>query len=149
MKHFEMITSYEDACAYLGEDPENLPNMTGPDAERIINTVKLERITRAINKSETFDLYETIYFPYTYFYSKQEYERELKDGRTDLIPCTGPIAGLGAHARSGSVAGLACLTAYGRVSVAVATWGFRLCFKEREACEHAIRHFSDLYNSLL
>ena len=37
------------------------------------------------------------------------------------------LAGLGANANNGSNAGLAYLNANNRVSIANATWGFRLC----------------------
>jgi len=145
----ERINSYEAACEYLGEDPANLPSMTGPDADRFTNMVKLERITKALNEKKTFDLYDTIYVPWAVLYSRDEYQQALKNGRTDLIPMTGPCSGLGAYAYYGSIAGLASLCAYGRVSIAFAGWGFRLCHLKRETCEYALRQWPELYNSLL
>lgn len=145
----ELIDSYEAACAYLGEDPNNLPSMTGPDAERYINMVKLERITKALNEKRTIDLYDTVYVPWTVLYSRDEYQSALKKGRTDLIPMTGPCSGLGAAATYGSFAGLASLSAYYRVSISYAFWGFRLCHLKRETCDYALRTWPELYNSLL
>lgn len=146
MKHYETIKSYEDACKYLSIDPKDLPVMSGPEGQRLVAQVKLERITRAINEDKPISNSYDMYIPYRLLYTRKEMQTMRPD--STVKPLKGFLAGLGANANTGSTAGLACLTAFYRVSFAIAAWGFRLCFLTRDACEYAIEQFSELYDIL-
>lgn len=146
MKHYEKIKSYEDACKYLSIDPNDLPTMSGPEGDRLVAQIKLERITRAINEDMPIsDSYE-MYVPYRLLYTRDEMKAMRPDDSIKALK--GFLAGLGARAHSGSGAGLAYLTAFSRVSIVGALWGFRLFFLTRDACNYAIEQFAELYDIL-
>lgn len=146
MKHYETIKSYEDACTYLSIDPNDLPVMSGPEGERLIAQIKLERITRAINEDKPISDDHDAYVPYRLLYSRKEMRTMNPD--SPVKPLKGFFADLGANANYVSTAGLAFLFTGYRVSLADALWGFRLCFLERDSCEYAIEQFVELYNIL-
>ena len=146
MKHYETIQSYEDACTYLSIDPNDLPVMSGPEGQRLVAQIKLERITRAINEDKPISDNHEAYVPYRILYTREEMQ-ELRHNAS-IKPLKGFFAGIGASAHYGSTVSLASLFTYTRVSVATATWGFRLCFLERDACDYAVKQFSDLYDIL-
>ena len=103
MKHYETIKSYEDACTYLSIDPNDLPVMSGPEGQRLVAQIKLERITRAINEDKPIsDSYE-MYVPYRILYTREE----MRPMRPDPIakPLNGFLAGLGASTRIRVVCG--------------------------------------------
>lgn len=146
MKHYETIKSYEDACTYLSIDPNDLPVMSGPEGQRLVAQIKLERITRAINQNKpVLDSYE-MHAPYRLLYSREDMRTMLPDSR--VKPLNGFLAGLGASSNAGSSAGLAYLYANRRALIAYADWGFRMCFLDREACEYAVEQFAELYDIL-
>jgi hypothetical protein len=146
MKHYETIQSYEDACTYLSIDPNDLPVMSGPEGERLVAQIKLERITRAINEDKPIPDNHDAYVPYRILCTRKEMQAMSPDSPAKLLK--GFLAGLGAFENIGSYAGLAYLHAYNRVSVADASWGFRLCFIDRDACEYAVKQFAELYDIL-
>ncbi len=146
MKHYETIKSYEDACTYLSIDPNDLPVMAGPEGERLVAQIKLERITRAINEDKPISDDYDMYVPYRLLYSRKEMQAMSSD--SNVKPLNGFLSGLGAYALIGSGASFAYLYVDNGVSIASAVWGFRLCFLERDACKYAAEQFAELYDIL-
>ena len=145
MKHYVTIKSYEDACTYLSIDPKDLPVMTGPEGQRLVAQIKLERITRAINEDKPISDSYGMYVPYSLLYPRRQMQTMLPDSR--VKPLNGFLAGFGATAFDPG-ARIAFLYAHYRVSFGFAPWAFRVCFLERDACEHAVKQFAELYDIL-
>lgn len=117
----DRIKSYEDACEYLGLDPEDLPNVgfcQDEDRKSIIAYHKLIIIARALNEGwepnwKDHDEYK--YFAYLYVDS----------------------------------AGFVYANTNTTASSTAATFGSRLCFKSRELALYAINQFKSIYEEYL
>lgn len=139
---YKTIRTYEDACKALGEpifeDPNNLPN-------HIIALMKLETISRALwgrnfqpkPDGEGSNVY---WYPWFALWTKKEVEDMNPEQRGAL---------LSARANSGATAGFGSLNAAYRSSIAIATFGFRLCQETEEKAKYFGQQFIELWAEYL
>lgn len=142
----ERIKTFDDACNELGEEhpfvllynvfDEEIASQSMHDSDKdVIIYLKLRIITAALNEGWepqfTEDKYR--YFPWFYFYTKEEYDMldDEEKGRCVLR------SGFSTH----SYYGFVVCSAYYDASYSYTNYGSRLAFKSRELAEYAGRQF--------
>lgn len=138
----ERIKTFEDACEELGINPEEwmVENETYKEDADILAYLKLRIITLALNEGwkPSFAKDEYRYYPWYYFYTKEEIDAmDEKDKKTLLI--------VGGISYRGSVCGLAAASSSDGFSSSPATFGARLAYKTRELAKYAGTQFYDIY----
>lgn len=126
------VKSYADACKVLCIEPMDEDSMKAqgfrPDE---IARRQLETITEALNegwKPNWADTDEYKFYPWFYI--------EVSEVQTE-------------GANSGASAGLSCAYTNYAATIAIAHFGSRLCFNDRETARYAGRTFTDLYAQIL
>ena len=117
----EKIKSFEDACKFLGLDPNNIPNvehLPEKDRKSIIAFYKLTIITRALNEGWEPDFTNWNEWKYWNWFYIEAY---------------------------GAAAGFASAATTNTASSTATYFGSRLCFKTRELATYAREQFRDLY----
>ena len=142
----ERVKTFQDAVNELGDDNPLVKQYNilysefgaTMDAD-IIAYLKLRIIAAALNEGwePQFTEDEYRYYPYFYFYTKEEYE-QLSD--EDKGRCVG---------RSSNIAyaygGLVCAYTYVGSAYSVTIYGVRLAFRTRELAEYAGKQFSNIW----
>ena len=144
----ERVKTFEDAIAELGED-NNLVMMFkhfeaegfAAGSEDLVAYLKLRIITAALNEGWTpqFTGDEYRYYPWFDLYG----EREWNDLSEDTKRQRGAL--FGGYADSGANAGFVCAASRTAPSTADASFGSRLCFKNRELALYAGKQFASLW----
>jgi hypothetical protein len=115
------VKTFEDACAVLGLDPKQLPEvdrLPEKDRQSIIAYYKLTIIARALNKGWEPDFADCNQWKYwNWFYVETD----------------------------GAAAGFSCAYTNGAASYTNAYIGSRLCFSTRKLATYARENFRDLY----
>ena len=140
------IKTFEDAYNELGcEHPfckawdsiyQGNENDDCEDIKDVIAYHKLRIIAAALNEGwkPKFTIEEYRYYPYYYFYTKQDYDN-LSDGDKETCRAVG---------RAINIA-----FAYGGLSCAGVSDGSRLAFKNRELAEYSGKQFIDIYKDFI
>lgn len=144
----ERVKTFEDAIAELGED-NNLVMMFkhfeaegfAAGSEDLIAYLKLRIITAALNEGWTpqFTGDEYRYYPWFDLYG----EREWNDLPEDTKRQRGVL--FGGYANYGAYAGFVYAYSRNAPSITAATFGSRLCFKNRELALYAGKQFASLW----
>lgn len=141
----ERIKTFEDACNALGDEHPLVTQYRltaaaykgDPMTEDFIAYLKLRIIVAALNEGwePKFTEDEYRYFPWFYFYTKEEYDKldDEEKGRCVLR------SGSSAYSFSGFVS---CL-AYNDASFSYSSYGSRLAFRTRELAAYAGRQFTE------
>lgn len=148
----ERIKTFEDACNELGEDhpmvsvydalvtrangEQSLAEWMGKD---VVAFLKLRIITEALNEGwhPKFTEDEYRYYPWFYFYTKEEYDKFSEEKKRR---CVGR-ADDNAHA----VGGLVYADSNDASSGSFANVGVRLAFSNRDLAEYAGKQFIDIW----
>ena len=140
----DLIQSYDDAVKMVGS---KIPASTlGILPENIQAAYKLEVITAALNNGwrHPQDGETWVYYPWGYFYTKEEIEKLSEEDKKD---CT--LVLLGGAATVGAYCGLAFVDSSRAFSDSHVGIGSRLAYKSRELCEYSIKQFRELWNEYL
>lgn len=141
----ERIKTFDDACNALGDEHPLVTQYRltaaaykgDPMTEDFIAYLKLRIIVAALNEGwePKFTEDEYRYFPWFYFYTKEEYDNldDEEKGRCVLR------SGYYSHAYSGLACALANFASSGSYSV----YGGRLAFRTRELAAYAGRQFTE------
>lgn len=139
----ERVKTFEDACEALGDEHPlvkeywGVVNVDLDITQDFIAYLKLRIIVAALNEGwePKFTEDEYRYFPWFYFYTKEQYDKldDEEKGRCVL--------------RSGSSAfascGFVCVSADDDASVSYTVVGSRLAFRTRELAAYAGRQFTE------
>lgn len=144
----ERVKTFEDAVAELGED-NNLVMMFkhfeaegfAAGSEDLIAYLKLRIITAALNEGWTPQFTGDEYRYYTWFdlYGEQEWNDLSEDTKRQRGVLFGGSAGDGAYA------GFVFAYSTNAPSDALANFGSRLCFKNRDLALYAGKQFASLW----
>ena len=140
----ERIKTFEDACRELGEDHPFVlayqnTNLRAPEVAEenrdILAYMKLRIIAAALNEGwvPQFTENEYRYFPWFFFYTKEEYDKLDDDEKGRCVLRSGGGAG--------SSGGFVVCSASGDASGSSASGGSRLAFRTRELAAYAGRQF--------
>lgn len=149
----ERIKTFEDACKELGEDhpmvhvyqalitracktEQSLAEWMGKD---VVAFLKLRIIAEALNEGwhPKFTEDEYRYYPWFYFYTKEEYDDFSEEEKSR---CVGR-----ACSSAGAYGGLVCSNANGASWYSYAGSCVRLAFSTRELAEYAGKQFIDIW----
>ena len=148
----ERIKTFEDACNELGEDNVLVQayrtaefNTSGNqnDVSDVIAYLKLRIIVAALNEGwkPQFTKDEYRYFPWFYFYTKEEYDKIGKKEKGRCVLCSG----FSTSSNNGFVyVGANCDSSYSNSNS-----GSRLAFRTRELAKYAGKQFIDIYADYL
>lgn len=140
----ERIKTLEDACRELGEDHPFVlayqnTNLRDPEVAEenrdILAYMKLRIIVAALNEGwvPQFTENEYRYFPWFFFYTKEEYDKLDDDEKGRCVLRSGSYAS--------SSFGFVCCGAVFGASNSHASYGSRLAFRTRELAAYAGRQF--------
>ena len=140
----ERIKTFEDACRELGEDHPFVlayqnTNLRDPEVAEenrdILAYMKLRIIAAALNEGwvPQFTENEYRYFPWFFFYTKEEYDKLDDDEKGRCVLRSG-------HSTYSS-GGFVCCSADYDASYSYADFGYRLAFRTRELAAYAGRQF--------
>lgn len=148
----ERIKTFEDACNELGENHpmvsaynslvtranggQSLAEWMGKD---VVAFLKLRIITEALNEGwhPKFTEDECRYYPWLYFYTKEEYVNFSVEEKRRCVGRAGGDASVGG--------GLVCSGAHHAASGASTIGGVRLAFPNRELAVYAGMQFIDIW----
>ena len=140
----ERIKTFEDACRELGEDHPFVlayqnTNLRDPEVAEenrdILAYMKLRIIAAALNEGwvPQFTENEYRYFPWFFFYTKEEYDKLDDDEKGRCVLRSG--------SNTYSYYGFVYCNAYGDASNSYTNNGSRLAFRTRELAAYAGRQF--------
>lgn len=141
----ERIKTLDDACNALGDEHPLVTQYRltaaaykgDPMTEDFIAYLKLRIIVAALNEGwePKFTEDEYRYFPWFYFYTKEEYDKldDEEKGRCVLRSGSGTYSGFG----------FVYCSAYHDASYSGASYGSRLAFRTRELAAYAGRQFTE------
>lgn len=145
----ERVKTFEDAMAVLGENHplviqykeiyDNFLEEGGDGVKDIVAYIKLRIIVAALNEGwqPTFSDDEYRYYPWFVFYTKEELDAMDEEER-------GRVLGRSNNSANAN-AGVACSYTNNASSHSGASYGGRLCFKNRELAEYAGQQFLAIY----
>ena len=141
----ERIKTFDDACNALGDEHPlvtqyrlTAPAYKGdPMTEDFIAYLKLRIIVAALNEGwePKFTVDEYRYFPWFYFYTKEEYDKLDDEEKGRCVLRSGVSAS--------SVSGFVVCSAVVDASYSYAYFGSRLAFRTRELAAYAGRQFTE------
>lgn len=148
----ERVKTFEDACNELGEENVLVQayrtaefNTSGNqnDVSDVVAYLKLRIIVAALNEGwqPTFSDDEYRYYPWFVFYTKEELDAMDEEERSRVL-------GRSYYGANAS-AGVACSITNNASSGSNASYGGRLCFKNRELAEYAGQQFLAIYADFL
>lgn len=148
----ERIKTLPDACRELGENHpfvvqyneisnNYLAGASESNTCDIVAYLKLRIITAALNEGWTpqFTKNEHRYYPWFWFYTKEEISKMDEDMRNNVA-----LLEFG-NANNGASCWFGCADSISTPSAANATIGSRLCFKNTEIAQYAGRQFIKLW----
>ena len=145
----ERVKTFEDAMAVLGENHplviqykeiyDNFLEEGGDGVKDIVAYIKLRIIVAALNEGwqPTFSDDEYRYYPWFVFYTKEELDAMDEEERSRVLGRSGNNASANA--------GVAYSNSSYASSFSSASYGGRLCFKNRELAEYAGQQFLAIY----
>lgn len=143
----ERVKTFEDACKELGNNPYLkeyvlINCFANSYSKDLVAYLKLRIIVAALNEGwePKFEKGEHRYYPWFYFYTKEEYDKLSKEKRKHCLQ----------HSVNSDYIFLDIIycNAYFDNSYSSADNSFRLAFKNIELAEYAAKQFADLYIDL-